>query len=88
MKLAAAPLTGKSFFLFGPKSSCWYDITAASSASDQPVLTTSDCKPLPAMHIDNPRATNYNGSIWIFGEVRTGFTFFQSCLCPLGVAIC
>ncbi|KAF9431906.1 hypothetical protein BGZ76_011538, partial [Entomortierella beljakovae] len=38
--LAASPVDGKTYFLFGPKSSCWYDITSATSPSTSPVQTT------------------------------------------------
>ncbi len=70
MSLAAAPNNGKTFFLFGTKGSGWYDITAATSASDQPVQTTSEFHPMHPLNIAQPRATNYGGSIWVFGKVR------------------
>ncbi|KAG0009508.1 Ribosomal protein S6 kinase alpha-4 [Entomortierella chlamydospora] len=72
MKLAAAPDDGKTFFLFGPKGSCWYDITAATTLSSQPIQTTSECHSLPALNISVPRATNYDGSIYIFGKNDVG----------------
>ncbi|KAF9982533.1 hypothetical protein BGZ65_002750, partial [Modicella reniformis] len=72
MSLAASPNDGKTFFLFGSKGSGWYDINAATSPSDRPVETTSEFHSLPAMNIGVPRATNYDGSIWIFGKNDVG----------------
>ncbi|KAF9898050.1 hypothetical protein BX616_004557, partial [Lobosporangium transversale] len=72
MRLAAAPLTGKTFFLFGPKASCYYDINAADSSSEHPIQVTSDCHPLHPLNITVPRATNHGGSIWIFGKNDVG----------------
>ncbi|KAG0258614.1 hypothetical protein BG011_003175 [Mortierella polycephala] len=72
MAVAAAPNNGKSFFLFGPKGSGWYDISAATSASTTPVQTTSEFQPLPALTVGSPRATNWGGSIWVFGKNDVG----------------
>ncbi|KAF9195616.1 hypothetical protein BGZ50_004014, partial [Haplosporangium sp. Z 11] len=72
MNLAAAPNNGKTFFLFGPKGSGWYDISAATSASTTPVQTTSEFHPLPALTVGSPRATNWGGSIWVFGKNDVG----------------
>lgn len=69
MSVAASTATGKNFFLFGKKSSCWYDIESATSPSTQPVTTTSECHPLPALNIGTPRAVNVNGTIYVFGKV-------------------
>ncbi|KAF9278758.1 hypothetical protein BGZ68_008357, partial [Mortierella alpina] len=72
MSLAAAPNNGKTFFLFGTKGSGWYDITAATSASSQPIQTTSEFHPMHPLNIAQPRATNYGGSIWVFGKNADG----------------
>lgn len=69
MSVAASTVTGKNFFLFGKKSSCWYDIESATSPSTQSVTTTSECHPLPALNISTPRAVNVNGTIYVFGKV-------------------
>src|SRR5689334_12247838 len=70
MTVAGAPNNGQTYFLFGPKNSCYYTITAAGTASQNPVATTSECNPLPAMDIREPRTVNYGGAIWIFGKVK------------------
>jgi hypothetical protein len=70
MTVAGAPNNGKTFFLFGPKRSCYYTITAAGSVSQNPVTTTSECNPLPALDIREPKTINYGGAIWIFGKVQ------------------
>jgi len=75
MSLAASPVDGKTYFLFGSKGSGWYDIDSASAPSDKPVDTTSPFHTLPALNIDVPRAANFNGSIYIFGKV----SFFLEC---------
>lgn len=70
MTVAGAPNNGQTYFLFGPKKSCYYNITAAGTASQNPVTTTSECNPLPALDIREPRTVNYGGAIWIFGKVK------------------
>lgn len=75
MSVAASTQTGKNFFLFGKKSSCWYDIESATAPSTQPVTTTSECHPLPALTIDTPRAVNVNGTIYVFGKVILSSVF-------------
>ncbi|KAG0289312.1 hypothetical protein BGZ97_006494, partial [Linnemannia gamsii] len=72
MTVAGAPNNGKTFFLFGPKRSCYYTITAAGSVSQNPVTTTSECNPLPALDIREPKTINYGGAIWIFGKNNDG----------------
>ncbi|KAI8594630.1 hypothetical protein EDD21DRAFT_76945 [Dissophora ornata] len=69
MTVAASPNDGKTFFLFGPKGSGWYDITSATTPSDQPIQTTSDFYTLPALNITTPRAVDWGGDIWVFGKV-------------------
>ncbi|KAI8346715.1 hypothetical protein B0O80DRAFT_224897 [Mortierella sp. GBAus27b] len=78
MKVAASPVDGKTFFLFGPKGSGWYDIDASPSCTDYPVKTTSDFHPLPALNVSVPRATNYDGSIYVFGKVPPSTANSQS----------
>ncbi|KAG0091129.1 hypothetical protein BGZ92_001429, partial [Podila epicladia] len=72
MSVAASTRTGKNFFLFGKKGSCWYDIESATAPSNQPVTTTSECHPLPALTIGTPRAVNVNGTIYVFGKNDVG----------------
>ncbi|KAG0319707.1 hypothetical protein BGZ99_004973, partial [Dissophora globulifera] len=72
ISVAGAPTDGKTFFLFGPKASCYYDITSATTLSDQPIQTTGDCHPLPALNVTVPRTVDWGGSIWIFGKNDLG----------------
>ncbi|KAF9430129.1 hypothetical protein BGZ76_000957 [Entomortierella beljakovae] len=76
MNLAASPNNGKVFFLFGPKSSCWYDITVtttpATSPSQQVVQTNGECQSMAPLSISVPRATNFGSSVWIFGKNNVG----------------
>ncbi|KAG0350253.1 hypothetical protein BGZ54_003939, partial [Gamsiella multidivaricata] len=72
MRVAASPKDGKTFFLFGPKGSGWYDIDSATTPSDKPVSTTSEFHPLPALNVTVPRTANWEGSIYVFGKNDAG----------------